>query len=150
MKSVSLLALIASTAFALGQLKDASDYLNEPEKYAGKKIVLPCAYVGRASGPSEDPQYVMFGAVTATKGANSKRGGIKVAVPASEASAFLKEYGLAPDYDQIWCERRLGCDTAGIGRSGFDPKNSCTLETSGRFLCPVLQLLVAVAMSEQI
>jgi hypothetical protein len=68
MKSVSLLALIASTAFALGQLKDASDYLNEPEKYEGKKIVLPCAYIGRASGPSEDPQYVMFGAVTATKG----------------------------------------------------------------------------------
>jgi hypothetical protein len=100
MKSVSLLALIASTAFALGQLKDASDYLNEPEKYKGKKIVLPCAYIGRASGPSEDPQYVMFGAVTATKGANSKRGGIKVAVPASEASAFLKKYGVTPDYDQ--------------------------------------------------
>ena len=40
MKSVSLLALIASTAFALGQSKVASDYFNEPEKYEGKKIVL--------------------------------------------------------------------------------------------------------------
>jgi hypothetical protein len=41
MKSVSLLALLASTAFALGQSKTATDYLNEPEKYEGKKIVLP-------------------------------------------------------------------------------------------------------------
>ena len=30
----------------------------------------------------------------------SKSGGIKVAVPASEASAFVKKYGITPDYDQ--------------------------------------------------
>ena len=55
MKSVpSLLALI-STAFAFGQSIDATDYLNEPEKYEGKKIVLPCAYVRRASR-QPDPQ----------------------------------------------------------------------------------------------
>jgi len=100
MKSVSLLALIASTAFALGQSKDATDYLNEPEKYEGKKIILPCAYVGRVSHQPKDSQNVMFGAVTATKGADHKSGSIKVAVPASGASAFVKKYGLTPDYDQ--------------------------------------------------
>ena len=31
----------------------------------------------------------------------------------------------------IWLERNAGLDTAAIGRSGFDPKNSCTLEMSG-------------------
>jgi hypothetical protein len=72
MKSVSLLALIASTAFALGQSKVASDYLNEPEKYEGKKIVLPCAYVQRASR-QPDPQHVIFGALTTTKGSNSSQ-----------------------------------------------------------------------------
>jgi hypothetical protein len=37
MKSVSpLLALIASTAFAFGQSKGATDYLNEPEKYEAR------------------------------------------------------------------------------------------------------------------
>jgi hypothetical protein len=91
MRSVSLLAFIASTAFALGQSKDASDYLSEPEKYEGKKIVLPCAYVGRASGPREDPQYVMFGAVTATKGAKSKRGSITVAVPCFRSKRIHQE-----------------------------------------------------------
>jgi hypothetical protein len=100
MKSVSLLALIASTAFALGQSKDASDYLNEPEKYEGKKIVLPCAHVGRVSRQPNDSQNVMFWAVTATKGADHKRGSIKVAVPASGTSAFIKKYGLTLDYDQ--------------------------------------------------
>jgi len=100
MNSVPLLALLASTAFALGQSKVASDYLSEPEKYEGKKIILPCAYVQRASGPPEDPQNVMFGALTVTKGANYKSGGIRVAVPASGASAFIKKYGLTPDYDQ--------------------------------------------------
>jgi hypothetical protein len=102
MKSVSLLALIASTAFALGQSKVASDYLNEPEKYEGKKIVLPCAYVQRASR-QPDPQHVIFGALTTTKGSNSKSGhsgSIRVAVPASQASAFIKKYGLTPEYDQ--------------------------------------------------
>jgi len=68
MNGVSLLALIASTAFGLGQSKVASDYLSEPEKYKGKKIHLPCAYVQRASGPPEDLQNVMFGARTTTKG----------------------------------------------------------------------------------
>lgn len=103
MKSVSLLALLASTAFALGQSKVATDYLNEPEKHEGKKIILPCAYVQRASGPPEDPQHAMFGAVTTTKGSYSKSGksgSIMVAVPASEASAFMKKYGSAPEYDQ--------------------------------------------------
>jgi hypothetical protein len=100
MKSASLLALIASTAFALGQSKVASDYLSEPEKYEGKKIILPCAYVQRDSGPPEDPQTVMFGALTVTKGTNYKSGGIRVAVPASGASAFIKKYGLTPDHDQ--------------------------------------------------
>jgi hypothetical protein len=101
MKSVSLLALIAS-AFALGQSKVASDYLNEPEKYEGKKIVLPCAYVQRASRQA-DPQHVIFGALTTTKGSNSKSGhsgSIRVAVPASQASPFIKKYGLTPENDQ--------------------------------------------------
>jgi hypothetical protein len=102
MKSVPLLALIASTAFALGQSKTATDYLNEPEKYEGKKIILPCAYVRRASGPlQDDSQNVMFRAHTTTKGANGKSDSIRVAVPASEASAFIKKYGITPDYDQI-------------------------------------------------
>ena len=42
----------------------------------------------------------MFGAVTSTKGANGRSSGIKVAVPASEASAFIKKYGLTADRDQ--------------------------------------------------
>jgi hypothetical protein len=100
MKSVSLLALIASTAFALGQSKVATDYLNEPEKYEGKKIILACAFVRRASRQPKDSQNVMFGAVTTTKGANDKSGSIRVAVPASGASAFVKKYGFIPDYDQ--------------------------------------------------
>jgi hypothetical protein len=100
MNGVSLLALIASTAFGLGQSKVASDYLSEPEKYKGKKIHLPCAYVQRASGPPEDLQNVMFGARTTTKGVNYKSGSIRVAVPASGASAFIKKYGLTPDFDQ--------------------------------------------------
>jgi hypothetical protein len=100
MRSVSLLALIASTAFALGQSKDATNYLNEPEKYEGKKIILPCAYVSRSSHQPKDSQNVMFGALTSTKGANGKSGGIKVAVPASEASAFIKKYGLTVDREQ--------------------------------------------------
>ena len=83
MKSVSLLALIASTAFALGQSKDATDYLNEPEKYEGKKIILPCAHVGRVSR-QPDSHNVVFWAITATKGADHKSGSIKVVVPASE------------------------------------------------------------------
>ena len=43
----------------------------------------------------------MFRAHTTTKGANGKSDSIRVAVPASEASAFIKKYGLTPDYDQI-------------------------------------------------
>jgi hypothetical protein len=45
----------------------------------------------------------MFGALTTTKGSNlksGKSGSIMVAVPTSEASAFMKKYGSAPDYDQ--------------------------------------------------
>jgi hypothetical protein len=30
-----------------------------------------------------------------------------------------------------WRERRLGCDTASIGRSGLDRKDTCTLQLSG-------------------
>ena len=99
MKSVSLLALIASTAFALGQSKDATDWLNEPEKYEGKKIILPCAHVGRVSR-QPDSQNVVFWAITATKGADHKSGSIKVVAPASGESAFIKKYGLTLDYDQ--------------------------------------------------
>ena len=46
---------------------------------------------------------MIFGALTTTKGSylkSGKSGSIKVVVPASEASAFMKKYGLAPDYDQ--------------------------------------------------
>jgi hypothetical protein len=42
----------------------------------------------------------MFGALTATKGANYKSGSITVAVPASGASASVRKYGLTADFDQ--------------------------------------------------
>ena len=90
MKSVSLLALIASTAFALGQSKVATDYLNEPEKYEGKKIILACAFVRRASRQPKDSQNVMFGAVTTTKGANDKSGSIRVASLLPEQAHSLR------------------------------------------------------------
>ena len=46
---------------------------------------------------------MIFGALTTTKGSYLKSGkseSITVVVPASEASAFMKKYGSAPDYDQ--------------------------------------------------
>ena len=72
----------------------AGYYLNTPEKYLGKKIVLNCASVERESDVIEGANGVLFSAYTSSARSGSySTGFIDVLVPADKADAFAKKYG---------------------------------------------------------
>ncbi len=94
-------------------LRVASHYLNNPEKYIGQKITLTCAYVNKTSdnnsrnysnGQSEPsgnkiPGMVSFSAYTVSKTTFLDSAYINVQVPSAEVEKFMRKYGTTARWD---------------------------------------------------
>ena len=83
--------LITSIIASANSTRDAQFYLNNPEKYEGKQIVLYTAFVQR-QGSTEDGANVTFSAYTMSRD-EDETSYIHVLVPKSKADAFARRYG---------------------------------------------------------
>ena len=94
---------ILAVALALAPVAGAQDsrqadyFLNNPEKYDGKKITLSCSHVKRLPTPVESGKDVNFWAYTASRN-DYKFGFILVTVPSDTADSFSKKYGFNREY----------------------------------------------------
>lgn len=75
----------------------AGYYLNNPEKYEGKKITVNCVYVKRDEYQT-GTDYVFFRAYTASRN-EYKTGYITVRVQPADADRFAKKYGFDSEWD---------------------------------------------------
>jgi hypothetical protein len=88
----TLAALLIAASFAqANSTRDAQFYLNAPEKYEGKKIVLYTAHVRRQAA-TEDGTRVIFSAYTMSRD-EDETSYIDVLVPKAKAEAFARRYG---------------------------------------------------------
>lgn len=115
MRKILVVATLLFPLLALAEdLRVASHYLNNPEKYVGQKITLTCAYVTKNSSTSSHRSYsngqseptenkvsgmVSFSAYTVSKTTYLDSASINVQVPDSEVEKFLRKYGTNPRWD---------------------------------------------------
>ena len=100
------LALVCLQSASLAQTTRSADfYLNAPEKYLGKQITLPTAYVSRWD-KTESGDTVIFSAYTVGR-AGSDSGFITVAVPAQKAESFARRYGHTSRWNHAGIDTRL-------------------------------------------
>lgn len=85
------LALLAAPLIKANTTRSAQYYLNTPEKFEGKNIVLYTAYVLRRAALDKSDS-VFFSAYTMSRDENDTAF-INVVVPKSEAEKFAKKYG---------------------------------------------------------
>jgi len=83
--------VLAATLAKANSTRDAQFYLNTPEKYEGKKIVLYTAHVRRQAS-SQDGSKVIFSAYTMSRDEDDTSY-IDVLVPKDKADAFERRYG---------------------------------------------------------
>lgn len=83
--------LITSIIASANSTRDAQFYLNTPEKYEGKKLVLYTAFVQR-QGATDDGSKIIFSAYTMSRD-EDETSYINVLVPKSKADAFARRYG---------------------------------------------------------
>jgi hypothetical protein len=88
----ALTALVLAASFAnANSTRDAQFYLNAPDKYEGKKIVLYAAYVQRQL-VTDDGAAVIFSAYTMSRD-EDETSYIYVVVPKAKADSFARRYG---------------------------------------------------------
>lgn len=93
------LALCSLGSAAVAQdSRVASYYLNDPEKYEGKKITLSASYVERQNSYGVINGKVVFWAYTASR-TDWKSAYIEVHVPEDNAGKFAKKFGHDVEWD---------------------------------------------------
>jgi hypothetical protein len=95
-----LLSLILLSGSAIAQeSRVASYYLNNPEKWEGRKITINCSHVARQNHVTRSDGKVTFWAYTASR-SDWKTASIDVVVDPEEAPKFAKKYGFGYEYDR--------------------------------------------------
>lgn len=100
MKTHHLLPLVLalSAPWLLADSKRTAEHvLATPSDYAGKEITLDVAFVKPVQWKSPVPELAFFYALTIDRSDDRPGGHLLVAIPASEAGAFAKKYGM--DFD---------------------------------------------------
>ena len=101
MKSFPLFALAMICLTWVGNAQEnrvADYYLNTPEKYLGKQIMLNCASVERESDPVEGVGILFRAYTSSARSGIYATGFIDVLVPVGKADAFATRYGFESKY----------------------------------------------------
>jgi hypothetical protein len=91
--TIALVLLYVATLCSAQDSRVVDYYLNNPEKYEGKKMTVDCSHVERKSWAikQDDPRIVFYAYTRSAT--NYKSGSILVLVSPEDAPAFANKYG---------------------------------------------------------
>jgi len=129
--AIALAALLATASLASADSKRTAEYiLTDPTTHQDTEVTLDVAFVKPVHFVSPFPELAFFHALTMDRTDKRPGGGILVAIPAEQATAFAKKYGT--DFDG-----RSDMDTlrGTLVAAGPGPRGKIWLvDNSGKFL----------------